>query len=102
MSSVSIVEKHLVSGEEEGELMRLHAEFCNRLTTTEPLTEHSMSIFSLAGNGNDYSMISEVHSFDLSVLSNISNSISSRTLEKNNVVNAASTNCKLLKAKSSN
>ena len=83
MSSVSIVEKHLVPGEEEGELLRLHAEFCNRLTSTEPLKGHSMSVFSLAGVGQECSMVSKVHSFDLSVLSNISNSLSTRTLERN-------------------
>jgi hypothetical protein len=87
MSTVSIFERHLVPGEEEGELLKLHAEFCNRLTdsTTQPgpLIEHSMNVFSLSGNGGDYSMITGVHSFDMTALTNISNNISSRTLEKN-------------------
>ena len=87
MSTVSIVERHLVPGEEEGELFKLHAEFCNRLTesTTQPgpLIEHSMNIFTLSGNGGDYSMITGVHSFDMTALTSISNNISSRTLERN-------------------
>lgn len=83
--AVSITEKHLAnSGEEDEELLRLHAEFCNRLTATQPLAEHVLNIFTLApGNGHEYSMVSEVRSMDFKALNDISNAISTRTLERN-------------------